>query len=60
MDGMYGLDADSGLIGMLARDEIDLAVADFSSTQMPSRSMAAAGLTGIREYWKEIPVSLAN
>ena len=47
---MYGLDAGSGLIGMLARDEIDIAVADFS-TQMPSRNLAATGLKGVREYW---------
>ena len=47
---MYGIDADSGLIGMLARDEIDLAVADFN-TQMLSRNLAATGLKGIREYW---------
>ena len=48
VDGTYGLN-DSGMIGMLARDEIDLGVADFS-TLIPERNLVATGLTVVREF----------
>ena len=30
IDGQYGVDETSGMIGMLARGEIDIAIADFN------------------------------
>ena len=30
IDGQYGVDESSGMIGMLARGEIDIAIADFN------------------------------
>ena len=42
IDGQYGIDQDSGLIGMLARDEIDIAIADFTPTM--DRNLVATSL----------------
>ena len=48
-DGTYGLDANSGMIGMLAQDKIDLGVAGFS-TLIPERNLVATGLIVVREF----------
>ena len=49
VDGTYGLNADGGMIGMLARDQIDLGVAGFS-TLIPERNQVATGLIVVREF----------
>ena len=48
VDGQYGIDNTSGLIGMLFRNEIDIAVAAFYP--MVTRSMAAQELIGLKKY----------
>ena len=49
IDGQYGIDQDSGLIGMLARDEIDIAIADFTPTI--DRNLVATSLKNFEFTW---------
>ena len=49
IDGQFGIDKDSGLIGMLARDEIDIAIADFAPTR--DRNLVATSLKNFEFTW---------
>ena len=48
IDGLYGNDENSGMIGMLFRDEIDIALADYNPTS--TRNAAATWLKGLRVF----------
>ena len=48
IDGLYGNDETNGMIGMLFRDEIDIAVADYNPTA--TRNAAARWLKGMRVF----------
>ena len=49
IDGKYGIDNTSGLIGMLSRDEIDITIGDLQ--QLEKRNLAATALVSLRQYW---------